>query len=57
MLRIKRVTSSIEDDESLQSHLCRVFKNVIGVSPAAWLRDHRKSDLGELGFLIVPETH
>jgi AraC-like DNA-binding protein len=23
-----------------QSHLCRVFKNLIGVSPAAWLRDH-----------------
>ena len=22
-----------------QSHLCRVFKNMTGVSPAAWLRD------------------
>jgi AraC-like DNA-binding protein len=31
-----------------QSHLCRVFKNMVGVSPAAWLRDHgapRKSDV------------
>ena len=24
-----------------QSHLCRVFKNVIGRSPGAWLREHR----------------
>lgn len=23
-----------------QSHLCRVFKNVIGASPRAWQRDH-----------------